>query len=179
MVRCFIAFAVSEDVKRRALELQARLKELPMSCKFVEEENMHVTLSFLGEISGVEIEKINEELAAICKNFPKMEVGVQGLNIIPSESYIRVIALDIFDSNGKLNQLSGEIKKMVGDDVKPPHFTICRVRQVKNRNEVLSKLEDFRNFEAGKFTLSQIALMKSELSREGPTYEPLHIYELG
>jgi len=178
-VRCFIAVAVPKDIKTRVTELQERLKELPMSCKLVEEENMHVTLSFLGEVDDAAVEKIKENMDAVCKNFSKIEARICGLKIIPSETHIRVIALDVFDEAGRLKQLSGEIKKNVGGDVKPPHLTLCRVRDVKDRSEVLSKLEVWKTFDAGSFAISEIILMKSELSREGPTYEVIHTSKLG
>jgi 2'-5' RNA ligase len=179
MVRCFIAVAIPEDVKMRVSDLQTQLKELPMSCKLVEKENMHATLSFLGEVDDATVEEIKKKMDIVCKNFSKIEAKVYGLKIIPSESYIRVIALDIFDDAGKLKQLSNDIKRTVGGDVKPPHLTLCRVRDVKNKNEVLSKLEVWKVFDAGSFTISNILLMKSELSREGPAYEALHTCGFG
>jgi 2'-5' RNA ligase len=179
MVRCFIAVAVPEEVKIRVSHLQKQLKEMPMDCKLVEDENIHITLSFLGELSSEEVENMKKRIGDVCKKFSKIETKVCGLKIIPSESYIRVIALDVFDHDGKLQQLSDEIKKIVGGDVKPPHLTLCRVRDVENKNELLSKLKVWKGFDAGSFTISKIMLMKSELSRDGPAYEVIHTSELG
>jgi 2'-5' RNA ligase len=178
MVRCFIAIAVPDDIKTRVSHLQEQLKELPIDCKFVEYESMHLTLSFLGEVDEKKIEEIKENIDNICKKFFKIEVRVCGLKTIPSESYMRVIALDVFDNKGDLIQLANEIKNTVGGDVKPPHLTICRVKNVRNKNEVISKLNVWRGFDAGSFLIAKIVLMKSELSREGPTYEVLHASEL-
>jgi len=178
MARCFIAVPAPEGIKRRVLELQHSLKEVPMSCKFVEEENMHITLSFLGEKSEEEIEKIHVQLEYLSKKFFQIPARVCGLKIIPSESYIRVIALDVFDENEQLKKLSGGIKNSVGGDVKPPHLTVCRVKEIKNKVEALEKLKAWKYFDAGSFTISEIKLMKSELSREGPSYQVLQSYQL-
>jgi len=179
MVRCFIAVTVPDEVKMHVSHLQEQLKEIPIDCKLVESENIHITLSFLGELSNEEAENTKRKIDVVCRKFSNIEAKVCGLKIIPSESYIRVIALDVFDNDGKLQQLSDEIKRTVGGDVKPPHLTLCRVRDVKNKNEVLSKLKVWKTFDAGSFTISKIVMMKSELSRDGPAYEVLHTSELG
>jgi len=178
MVRCFIAAPLPEDIKRRVLELQKGMKELNMECKFVEEENMHITLSFLGDISEDDVEKINIQLGYLPKKFSKIPARVCGLKIIPSESYIRVIALDVFDENMQLEKLSREIKGAVGGDVKPPHVTVCRVKNIENKKEVLEKLDVWKKFDAGTFIVSEIRLMKSELGGKGPTYKALRSYQL-
>lgn len=177
MVRCFIAVPVPEGIKRRVLELQHDMKKVEMSCKFVEEDNMHITLSFLGEKNEEDIEKIHVQLGYLSKKFSQIPAKVCGLKIIPSESYIRVIALGVFDENKELERLSSEIKNSVGGDVKPPHLTVCRVKKIKNKVEVLEKLKIWKDFDAGSFTITEIKLMKSELSREGPSYEVMQSYQ--
>ena len=57
MNRCFIALEVGEKVKEQSNKVISGLKSSGFHAKWVEEENLHITLFFLGDISEGEIEK--------------------------------------------------------------------------------------------------------------------------
>lgn len=180
-MRSFIGFFVPEKIKNYAIELQVRLEKLPMKCKMVEPDNIHVCLSFLGDVGDGEIEGLRVALSKICQRHKKFEAAVGKIKIIPSEGYIRVIVLDVLDSSGALKSICPEIKEMIGGDMKPPHLTLCRVRDVSNKEGVLAGIKSMdKNMKSDelKFTVNSIALTKSELSRSGPTYTVVHEAEL-
>ncbi len=52
-----------------------------------------------------------------------------------------------------------------------PHLTIGRVRTARNKEELISKVEELKDVEIGKMTVSSIILYKSKLSPKGPVYE--------
>ncbi len=172
MVRCFIGIFLPENLRSKVQEIQGFIKNLDMDYKLVEPENLHLTLSFLGEIEDVKLDEIQSKLDAICRNFKAFNVSVAGIKLIPSANYVRVIALDIIDKSGYLPHLSREIEKNIGGDVKPPHLTLCRVRKIDKR-EALSKLLGMDSF-CGEFQVASVQLIKSELSRSGPVYSIMH-----
>jgi len=99
MVRCFIGILIPEEIKPKIIELQNFLSNF-VKAKFVERENLHLCFSFLGEKNEKEIENVKEKLNEIGKNFESFEVKVKGIKLIPSQSFVRVIALNVFDEKG-------------------------------------------------------------------------------
>ncbi|MEM5829218.1 MAG: RNA 2',3'-cyclic phosphodiesterase [Candidatus Aenigmatarchaeota archaeon] len=177
MVRCFIGYLLPEDTKDEIVKLQNQMKEWPIVGKMVERENLHLSFSFLGEIEENQIKEISEKINIISKKFKKFEVEIGKLKAIPNESYIRVIALDVFDKTGNLKLIFEDVNKNIEGDSKPPHITLCRVKKVKNKNE-LRRLMFEENKNHGKFTIDAIQLIKSELKKTGPVYSVLHQAEL-
>jgi 2'-5' RNA ligase len=175
MVRCFIGFLLPEEVKAKVFELQEKMKMWPMKCKFVEKENLHLCFSFLGEIDDSRIKEISDKLDFISKKFKKIEVEVDGIVAIPSQNYIRVIALKIVE-NELLKKIFEEIVREIGGDSKPAHITLCRVKSVENKNELRRRIGEEKSY--GKFVIGAIQLIKSELRKSGPVYSVIHQAEL-
>jgi 2'-5' RNA ligase len=160
---------VPDDVKLQIAEIQNKLKLLPIICKMVEPENLHICLSFLGEVDDKSIEKISEELETICKSCSKFRVKIGEIKFIPSEKYVRVIVLEASDESGSLKLISSDIRKSIGGDAKPPHITICRVKDISDKAETAQKIKNLDMYVDG-FDVGGIDIIKSELSRNGPTY---------
>ncbi len=177
MQRLFIGIFIPKDLKERILSLQGKIKSVHQGCKFVEPENMHVSLSFIGATEDDKVPDIEQKLSDVCKNFKKFSVRVGGLKIIPSEKYIRVLALDL-SSEDNLERLSKEIKINVGGDVKPPHLTLCRIsRPIDDKERFVEKLKGI-DWTVGSFVADKVSLISSVVSRSGPTYTSLHDYGL-
>ncbi len=172
MVRCFIGIMIPGEIRKRVISLQNELRALPMRCKFVEPDNLHISLSFLGEISENEVERISNKLDVICNGFKPFQAYVAGLRTIPSKSYFRVLALDV-KSDG-IEKLSKDVKRKIGGSVHPPHLTLCRVKSVEKKEDVIKWVEERKNVDIGSFVVSDVKLVKSELSRSGPRYTVLH-----
>lgn len=173
-MRCFIAIEVPENIKTRAVLIQKELSKLPMVCKFVEPENIHITLSFLGELDDKEVRDVCSMLDSVCSRYKKFEVHVQTLKMIPSPSYIRVLAFEVASGGGEIKSLSTDIKKSVDGKIKPPHLTLCRVRNITNKSDVVAGVHKIESAILGKFVVSSVCLMKSDLERTGPVYSRLH-----
>lgn len=170
MVRCFIGMFLPENLRGRVISIQNKLKELPMDCKFVEEKNLHICLSFLGEIGENRVSEIEGKMKEISSMYKQFEVSVKGLKLIPNEKFVRVIVFDSRDREGKLFSIGKLIEKEIGGDAKPPHLTLCRVRKINDKQLFLDKIRDLSNAEIGNFTAAGISLIKSELRRQGPVY---------
>jgi 2'-5' RNA ligase len=173
MVRCFIGFVLPQNIKKHVDEIQKEIVSWPIMCKFVEVENLHVCMSFLGEVDEKEIDCIGKKLDEICKIYPKFEAVVNGVKAIPNESYIRVLALDVSDSKGIMESIRKEVVEKIGGDSHPPHLTLCRVKNVSDKKSVVQKLEEMKS--VGEiFHVAGMQLIKSELSRSGPVYSVIH-----
>jgi len=169
MVRCFIGIFIPEECKEAICKLQEKIKRLPIKCKFVERENLHISLSFLGEISEEKVRKVERELGNLVNEFSSFKVKCKDILFIPNKRYFRVLALDVKEGRNILIAISNEIKRRVGGDVKPPHLTLCRVKKVLEKEVVIKSLE--KEESSFSFIVESIDLVKSTLSPKGPIYQ--------
>jgi 2'-5' RNA ligase len=172
MVRCFIGFLIPKEPREKIRQTINELKKLPIECKFVEEENLHLCFSFLGEIEDDQIKNISDSIDSVASSYSSFEVKIHGLKAIPNEKYIRVLALDV--SDGMLIRMIKHIQEEAGGDAKPPHLTLCRVRFIGNRQAVVEKIKELQKKEITSFNISSIQLIKSELRRTGPVYSVVY-----
>jgi len=176
-MRCFVGFLVPEAAKSGLLALQEQLRKLPVDCKYVESENLHVCLSFLGEIDEAAVAKAEAGLEAVCKEGFKFGLAAGCINLIPSESYVRVIVLDVHDASGSLGRIAEGVKRGVGGDAKPPHITLCRVRDIRDKPATVEKIKKIA-FEKIEFDVDEISLIKSELGAGEPKYSVVKGFRL-
>ena len=74
-MRLFIAILLSEDMKDSLLDAQNRLYDRGVRGRFTAEENMHLTLAFIGEVPSAE--PALDALAAV--SFSPFELGLEGM----------------------------------------------------------------------------------------------------
>lgn len=177
-MRVFIGFFIPENIKHRIVDIQSRLEKLPILCKMVESHNLHVSLSFLGNLDRVRVEEVKEYLSKICKDRSIFEVDVGAIKIIPNEKYIRVIVLQVSEQSGILNDICSDIKKMIGGSMKPPHLTLCRVKSVLDKEKTIVGIKGVDLKGGLKFDVDAINLIKSELGPSGPRYDIAHVGKL-
>lgn len=173
-MRLFIGFLIPDDKKYQILTLQSELSNLEIDCKNVENRNLHISMSFLGEVSEIDAKRIESDLDKIADNFKKIKVELQGLKAIPDKKMIRVIALDVKDSGSMLAKLSDEIAQKIGGDVKPPHLTLSRIKSGRNKETLIMFVEKYEHQEFAELEVSAIQLIKSELGRSGQEYSVIH-----
>lgn len=173
MVRCFIGYILPEKTKEEISEIKKKLFSKDFDCKFVENENLHINFSFLGEIEETDIEEIKNKLNEIANNYSKFLIYSANILLIPNKNYVRVLALSAEDQNRYLQSISSEILKKIGGDSKPPHITLCRIHKIKNKNNFLKTIGE-TEVNISEFYLDSIQLIKSELSKLGPKYSVIH-----
>jgi len=169
-MRLFVGFLLPEEYKDFVLKLQSEITTLDVDCKNVEQENLHLSMSFLGETAEEDAEKIKKDLAKIAAKFKKIDVTICGAKAIPSKNFIRVIALDVREETGTLEKLLDEIRRKIGGDVKPPHLTLCRVRSIRNKERLIEFVENYETAFFASIKIVSIQLIESKLGRGGPEY---------
>jgi 2'-5' RNA ligase len=176
MARCFIGVMLPEYLKDDIVKIQQAIKSLPIDCKMVERRNMHICLSFLGEVEDGNIGVLKENLDKLCSKHSSMDAHISGIKFIPNEKYVRVIVMDC--SSQELNSLGENIQKEIGGDAKPPHITLCRVKNIADKHQTIKKIKELES-DVGRFRISSIQIIKSQLQESGPVYSILHETKLG
>lgn len=166
-MRCFIAIKIeSQELKR----LQTEFRELE-GIKIV--ADFHLTLKFFRDISEGKVEEIKEKLKTIeCKKF---KVSLDKLGVFPSQDYIRVVWVSLV---GNVKKLKEKIDEVLGsqDARFVSHITLGRVKFVKDRDKLLKKLKSLK-VKKEEFLIDKFYFIKSQLTKEGPLYQEIGVFE--
>jgi len=177
MTRVFVGVLIPEGLKSPVLEVQKTLKNLPIEGKFVERENLHISLDFLGDVDETKLKEIKDRISELAKKIKSFVIEIGNLKLIPNEKRVRVIALDV--NSPELEEIGKKLKQEIGGDVKPPHVTLCRIKKIIPKRNLLEEFERMNGEKIGSFKMSSIQLIASELRSEGPVYSVISEFPLG
>ncbi|MCD6521545.1 RNA 2',3'-cyclic phosphodiesterase [Candidatus Calescamantes bacterium] len=182
-MRCFIAVPLKEWEEPVEKVIECIRKGIS-GIKWVEKENVHITLKFLGETEEGKREKISDILQKISSQYSSFQIKVTSIGAFPSSSQPRVIWLGV-DDGGVLKRIAEEIENALiplgwekeGREFHP-HITLGRVKKKVNKGwwKGVMKME-LPNFPPLK--VRELILYQSILGKEGPTYIPLNKFLLG
>jgi len=92
-MRLFAAIPVPDMIKDYAWEIKNQLDVGLFDIKWVEYENYHLTLKFLGEVQEHEIQGIKDRLQMAAEASPPINLFFGGLGFFPHRNHPRVIWL--------------------------------------------------------------------------------------
>ncbi len=177
-MRCFIAIDLPREIVREIERIQKELdKKKVFVGKFVELENLHLTLKFLGEIDEEKIEEVKKELKKI--KFSSFDLGLGSLGVF-SSNFIRIVWVKV------LGKGVYELQRLIDSSIEGlgfekenrfmGHITLARVKSVKDRKLFLKRLNEI-SVSKKSFSVDRFYLIKSELKPFGPEYEILEEFE--
>ncbi len=180
MQRCFIAVDLPEEVKKSISESASLLKG---NAKFVETQNLHITMLFLGDLPESKVDAVKKILSNLdTKAFP---IEAKGLSYFGGD-FPRVIFVCITEGADELASMSKRISteakslgiKTDGKGFKA-HITVARLKNGNVDAEQLKNLSSELNKKVfGRFMCSVIKLKSSRLSEKGPEYTDIYIKTL-
>mgnify|MGYP001614107489 CR=1 FL=1 len=173
--RCFIAIDLPRNAIKEIKNIQKLIgKKFIFTGKFIEEENLHLTLKFLGEIDVDKTEEIKRRLKTI-----KLKIFNASLNNIGvfSKRFPKIIWVKF---NGA-EELQKEIDNNLKDLFEPEnrfmsHVTIARIKYINEKKGLVEYLKALKCKE--EFIVDKFYLKKSELLPEGPVYKIIKGFEL-
>ncbi|MBM7556029.1 RNA 2',3'-cyclic phosphodiesterase [Halanaerobacter jeridensis] len=185
--RVFIAVELSDVVQGKLDKAQNMLRDCSLNIKWVEKENFHITLKFLGDLTKAEIMEVKEEVAAIAKKSLPFDIIIDGLGAFPNIEYPKVIWAGVEKNKRQLINVHEAIETRMFDlgfeEEKhdyTPHITLGRVRKKEKNYELISeKIEKFPFEIQARQIVDKITVMKSKLTPQGPIYSPVAEFEFG
>jgi len=184
-MRLFIAVAVPDSVKQHARMLRNELGVARADVRWVEYENYHLTLKFLGEVKETKLPLISESLTLVGDSAPAFNISAGGLGFFPNKMRPRVIWLGIKGELDKAEYLGERIDAYLAaqgfEEEKDHrfHLTLGRVRSDLRLNEMLKIVRDIEGKEKLRsFKVEEFHLMRSILSPKGPVYSVVESFPL-
>ncbi|MDD5433251.1 MAG: RNA 2',3'-cyclic phosphodiesterase, partial [Candidatus Pacebacteria bacterium] len=172
--RLFIAINLPMELKRKLFGMQKEINSQfgedyikAGLFKWVEMENLHLTLKFIGEVGDSQIPKITENIVNTIKNQKEFEIKTKQICYDSEKQAPRLIWL-VTERSKNLENLAKEFdvgKKFIG------HITLARVKEwIFKRIEPEERPNIMKSFEEI-IPVKAIELMESVLKRTGPEYK--------
>jgi RNA 2',3'-cyclic 3'-phosphodiesterase len=176
MPRLFTGLEVPEDIGHTLSTLRGGLP----GARWIDPENYHVTLRFIGDIDGVAANEVASLLFSV-KRKP-FEVKLQGLSSFGGKKPRAVVAA--VAPCRPLMELQAELERLmqrVGLDPEgrkfTPHVTLARLRDASNQ-DVADYLSVRGYFPSRSFTVDRFVLFSSRASVGGGPYIVEDAYSL-
>lgn len=164
--------------------LAACLASLPrkgLQGRWIHSRDMHITLRFIGDVTGEEAQEICNALARVRAGAINIEVQGLGFFATPRQ--------DILYADVKTRRRIEHLKAEISDALYPfdiypvphafiPHITLARLKKTP-RAKVITYIDRYRSLATINFKVSSFSLLRSRLNEEsGRHYRTLHEYPL-
>jgi len=183
-VRTFIATELPKGIRTEIFSLRHNIPHNSARIKWVKEENIHLTLLFLGEIFEQQLEEVEMACKLVSQRHKKFQMSIKASGVFPNFRRPRVIWVGICqESREHLVSLASDLMRALVslnlDDRKDfsPHITFGRVKSVYDLHALQRGVESI-SIETEKYTVKEIILFKSTLKPSGAIYTPLSRFQL-
>jgi len=186
LIRSFLAIELPRTIQKKIEEIQGDLKLSHADVRWGSPEKIHLTLKFFGNIEELKIEPIVKSIEGPIQTTAPFPLRMRGMGAFPHLKNPRVIWMGL--TNGKENIISLQqrlevlLEKMgfqAEDRPFHPHLTLGRVKSNRGREELVGRMEKYREEEFGDFQVETVIFFKSDLRPSGPIYTPLREIKLG
>jgi 2'-5' RNA ligase len=187
-LRLFISVELPDFAKEVLLDTQDTIRE---NCgqenfRFLPEENMHLTLLFLGECLQSDIIEIEEIMAEACDDFSSGEFLISGAGMFSTKGEPRVVWAGVEDEDKNLKKIHNRIKRPLlehGLEFETrkfkPHLTLAYIKKLNEiQTQALVTLLPELLREPLPVSYNTISLKWSKLNPGGAIHETLTSVEL-
>ena len=185
MVRSFLAIEVPGAILNKIGEVQGDLKSSHADVRWVSPDKVHLTLKFFGNIEEARIEPVIEVIRSPVQEAQVFPLQVKGIGTFPHWKNPRVIWMGLIDGTGRLIPLQKQLEmalEKIGfepeDRTFQPHLTLGRVNSSRGKEELIRRMEGYREEEFGEVNVERVVLFKSDLKPTGSVYTSLRQIEL-
>lgn len=186
-MRTFYCIELEDEIKERLDRITQRLKrDTDLRASWVKQENLHVTLKFLGEVDPERVEELRLAAEVAREGIEPFTLELDLLGAFPNMERPRVIWVGSFSPPPGVYRLYERLEQELEPLGFPPegkrytpHITLGRVKE-KSRARVGRLGERLETVEAFRFwaEASGLTLMESRLSPQGAIYTPIFTVEL-
>ncbi|MCF8302394.1 MAG: RNA 2',3'-cyclic phosphodiesterase [Bacteroidales bacterium] len=153
--------------------------------KWVDPENVHLTLKFFGETNEDLIPDIIEQLDDAAQLASPFSLHIHDVGIFGSSYKPRVIWFNI-EEEEQLQALAKNIQdnlKTLGYEPDRqnfvPHLTIGRIKHLKDRHFFQKRIDEHKEKSIQHVDVNEFYLMESILRSQGPLYKVVEKFTLG
>ncbi|QGT99640.1 2'-5' RNA ligase [Candidatus Syntrophocurvum alkaliphilum] len=184
-MRTFISIPIPKTVKDYVSKVKTELNTVEPDVKWVEYENYHLTVKFLGNINENQLKEIKHNLVIVGENCPNFDLILDRIGFFPNHIRPRVVWIGLKGELDKASFLTNRVDAYLGnlgfETERNHHFhlTLGRIRSEDNKQEFMKKCNAMQNnIKKLRFSINEFKLMESKLSSNGPQYSELGRFSL-
>lgn len=182
MIRAFVAILLDEAVRAAVAAVVERLRPLGGSVAWVPAANLHLTLQFLGEQPEERLAAAEVALDDAAARSAPIETALHGIGAFPGLERPRILWVGLAQGALEVRALQARVAEALAREGFPreerpwhPHLTIGRVHDDRRwRREagpaLRQALAQAAGTRFGTLRISEVALMRSDLSPRGARY---------
>ena len=177
-MRLFVALPVSDEIRQNILSFIRELIIADSQVRWLDPQNFHITLKFIGRVSPESLSAIGGVLAKIKIEHP-VQMEFRGMGFFPNALKPSVAWIGT-EFSPNLPALATAINHALSPlgiprEEKPfvPHLTIARFKQTRPSPVLLTKIETLQVRRFGTLTASEFHLVESTLKSTGAQYTTL------
>lgn len=180
--RSFIALNLDDPV-RQSLARVAGEVDQPLGCRirWTAEENLHVTVKFLGEVPDSILPEVCRVAREAARRVSPFEFGVSGVVSVPPKSpQPRMLWASVSDPEQRIAGIFRDLEEGLsalgfGRDrrVFRPHVTLARIRRVADPQKLQESAQPWLETSFGQTRAEALTVFGSDLAPDGPVYTPL------
>jgi 2'-5' RNA ligase len=182
-VRAFVAVDLDEPARRLVAEAQEFLRQRRFDVRWVERENLHLTVQFLGEIPEVRVPAVLEAMRAAVAGVEPFSMEIRRLSWFPPRRPPRVIFAEAIEPEGRLARIHERLLEALErldlewagtdrEDRFHAHVTLGRVRIPRGVAGLEEAIGEAR-LETCRSEVRALVLKRSDLGPKGPRYTDL------
>lgn len=187
-LRCFVGLPITAVAATAATQCAAQIRSTDVSWsqqKWVRPENLHVTVSFLGDVEPGSVGLVVSAMSEVVAQSEPVRVRFTGIEASPRKARASLlwIACDDGGSVEALARRLGEAFAKLGyrPDTRPlvPHLTLVRARRPISAPADLK--ETFKTSRMAEMVVSDppVTLYSSRLTPQGPVYSCIASFRVG
>ena len=180
-MRIFIAIEISDEIKDALGQIESHLKYSGADVKWVNPENIHLTLKFLGEIDEKRCEEVKAALDRVAGSISSFALTIKELGAFPKIEYPRVLWAGLDKGADESKALAEKIDEALygigfQKEARPfaAHLTIGRVRSSRSKDKLKEKFASCQVPAVSPCKISSLILFQSTLTPKGSIYTKLH-----
>jgi 2'-5' RNA ligase len=186
-LRTFIAVDPGKPIRDRLVALQDNLARAGSQMKWVEPDNLHVTLLFLGEVDDREVPDVCRAVTGCCAVMDAVVMTVGSVGCFGNPRRPRTVWAGLTEGGPEMVALHDALESPLLDlgcyrrEDRPftPHITLGRVKGERADERLAAALPNYAGWQSGTADVAEVLVMTSELRPAGPVYTVVSRAKLG
>jgi 2'-5' RNA ligase len=180
-LRTFLAIDLGEAIRDRCLALQDTLARSGDEVKWVEPDNLHLTLLFLGEVEDRTLPALCRAVADCCAGQRAFSLSVESVGCFGNPRRPRTVWVGVGAGNAEVVALHDALEASLMDlgcyrreeRAFTPHITLGRVKGERSADALAAALARQARWRGGETEVREVRVLSSELTPRGPVYTVL------
>jgi 2'-5' RNA ligase len=177
MIRLFVAIPLPVDIRAQLATLQSGLS----GARWIDGENMHLTMRFIGEVPEPDVHEIDAKLTEIIE--PALPIELSGIGYFERRGSAHSLWVRVKRTEALIHLQAKIERTLVACGLEPetrkytPHVTLARLRDTPAEN-LAPWFENAGDFTLPEFLATHFVLVETIRGHGAAKYTPVGEYEL-